>query len=298
MPKEKKTKQKEAKAEKEEKKPVDPRKILLITGANRGIGYTVVEKLLEKKAKIRIIMTARNDELGQEAYKALCEKYPEEVEHFFYHQLDITDEASIAAIIDYIKKTFKKFDYLVNNAAYSSKGRDFNEEVCENTFKVNFNGTINLTEKLLPVMNKSGKIIFLTSKSGTLSKLKNENLISKFKNAKNVDDILKLSDKFKRTIPDGKTENDGWYKNCFAMSKLFLNFYTKLVIKKREISRELISVYAVHPGWCKTEMGGQYAPLEVGEGADRVIFLIELPDGINKEFQGKFFDENKVTPLD
>ena len=298
MKKEKKSKQKESKAEKEEKKPTDPRKILLITGANRGIGYSVVEKLLEKKAKIRIIMTARNDELGQEAYKTLCEKYPEEVERFFYHQLDIVDEASIAAIIDYIKKTFKKFDYLVNNAAYSSKGRDFNEEVCENTFKVNYNGTINLTEKLLPVMNKSGKIIFLTSKSGTLSKLKNENLISKFKNAKNVDDILKLSDKFKRTIPDGKTENDGWYKNCFAMSKLFLNFYTKLVIKKREISRELISVYAVHPGWCKTEMGGEHAPLEVGEGADRVIFLIELPDGVNKEYQGKFFDENKVTPLD
>ena len=294
----KKGKDKEEKKAKEEKKPADPRKIALITGASRGIGYCLVEKILANKKNLRIIMTCRDDEKGQQLYKELCEKYPEDVERFFYHQLDITDEASITALIDFIKKSFKKFDYLVNNAGYSSTGRDFNEQVCEDTFKVNFNGTINFTEKLFGTFNKNGKIIFVTSKSGTLSKLKNENLISKFKNAKNVDDVLKLSEKFKKTIPEEKTEADGWYKNCFAMSKLFLNFYAKLIIKKREISRESISVYAMHPGWCKTDMGGQYAPLEVGEGADRIIFLLELPDTVNKDYQGKFFDENKVVALD
>ena len=294
----KKGKDKEEKKAKEEKKPADPRKIVLITGASRGIGYCLVEKILANKKNLRIIMTCRDEEKGQQLYKELCEKYPEDVERFFYHQLDITDEASIIALIDFIKKSFKKFDYLVNNAGYSSIGRDFNEQVCEDTFKVNFNGTINFTEKLFGTFNKNGKIIFVTSKSGTLSKLKNENLISKFKNAKNVDDVLKLSEKFKKTIPEEKTEADGWYKNCFAMSKLFLNFYAKLIIKKREVSRESISVYAMHPGWCKTDMGGQYAPLEVGEGADRILFLLELPDTVNKDYQGKFFDENKVVALD
>ena len=45
-------------------------------------------------------------------------------------------------------------------------------------------------------------------------------------------------------------------------------------------------------------MGGEYAPLEVGEGADRIIFLLELPDTVNKDYQGKFFDDNKVVALD
>ena len=40
-------------------------------------------------------MTARNDELGQQKYNELCEKYPEDKERFFYHQLDITNEESI-----------------------------------------------------------------------------------------------------------------------------------------------------------------------------------------------------------
>lgn len=291
-------KKKDDKKPKEEKKPADPRKVVLITGCSRGIGYTLVDKLLEKKTKLRIIMTCRDDELGQRLYNELCAKYPEDVERFFYHQLDITDETSIANLLEYIKKTFKKFDYLVNNAGYSSKGRDFNEEICEETFKVNYTGTVNFTEKMFGNINKNGKIIFVTAKSGTASKLKNENLIGKFKNAKNVDDIAKLGEKFKKSIQEEKTEADGWYKNCFAISKLLLNYYAKLVIKKREISRESISVFAMHPGWCKTDMGGDHAPLEPSEGAERIIYLLELPDTVNKDFQGKFFDENKVTPLD
>ena len=292
------TKKKEEKKPKEERKPADPRKIVLISGCSRGIGYTLVDKLLEKKTKLRIIMTCRNDEKGQQLYKELCEKYPEDVERFFYQQLDITDETSIANLLEFIKKNFKKFDYLVNNAGYSSTGRDFNEEICEETFKVNYTGTVNFTEKMFGTINKNGKIIFVTAKSGSASKLKNENLIGKFKNAKNVDDIAKLGEKFKKSIAEEKTEAEGWYKNCFAISKLLLNYYAKLVIKKREISRESISVFAVHPGWCKTDMGGPHAPLEPAEGAERIMYLLELPDTVNKDFQGKFFDENKVTPID
>ena len=294
----KKDKKKKEQKPKEEKKPADTRKIVLITGCSRGIGYTLVDKLLEKKTKLRIIMTCRDEEKGQQLYKELCEKYPEDVERFFYHQLDITDETSIANLLEYIKKTFKKFDYLVNNAGYSSTGRDFTEEICEETFKVNYTGTVNFTEKMFGTINKNGKIIFVTAKSGTISKLKNENLIGKFKNAKNVDDVAKLGERFKKSIQEEKTEAEGWYKNCFAISKLLLNYYAKLVIKKREISRESINVFAMHPGWCKTDMGGPHAPLEPAEGAERIIYLLELPDTVNKDFQGKFFDENKVCQLD
>ena len=46
-------KKKDDKKPKEEKKPADPRKIVLITGCSRGIGYTLIDKLLEKKTKCR-----------------------------------------------------------------------------------------------------------------------------------------------------------------------------------------------------------------------------------------------------
>ena len=45
-------------------------------------------------------------------------------------------------------------------------------------------------------------------------------------------------------------------------------------------------------------MGGEFAKVEVKDAANQIIYLIELPDGINKEFQGKFFEECKVSNFD
>lgn len=288
---------KKAAKKEEDKTPPDPRKIILITGCNRGLGLAFTESLIKRQPQLRIIMTSRDPEKGEAAYKALCEKYPEDVEHFFFHQLDITNEESITEMIDYIKKTFKKFDYLVNNAGYSSTGTDFNETVCEETFNVNFNGTVNFTEKILGanIFNKGGKIIFVSSKSGTLNKVTNDNNINKFKNAKASDDIVKLADKFKKSVAEGKAQEEGWYLNCFAMSKMFLNFYVKLLVKKREVTKEALGVYSLHPGWLKTDMGGETAPEEVSAGVERLTFLLDLPDVVNKDYQGKFFEDNKVT---
>ena len=294
-----KVEKKKGKKEKEEKKTTDTRKTLLITGGNRGLGYAIIENLLEKKTKLKLIITSRKEEQGQEIYNSLCEKYPEEKEkeQLYYHQLDITNEESINEIIEYIKKNFKKIDYLINNAGVSSKGTEFSNEVFEYTFSVNVYGTINFTEKMISnnLINKQGKIILLGGKSGNILKLKNDNLINLFKTAKAADDLFKIADKFKEAINDETCDEEGWYKNTYGVSKMIINTYARLLTKKREISREGISVFSCHPGWLKTEMGGNYAKVDVKDGANNVIYLIELPDGINKDLQGKFFEEGKVS---
>ena len=294
-----KTEKKKGKKEKEEKKPADTRKIILVTGANRGLGLAIIEGLLEKKSKLRIILTARNDELGQSVFNSLCEKYPEEKEkeQLYYHQLDITNEESINEIIEFIKKTFKKIDYIINNAGVSSKGTEFSPAVFDFTFSVNVYGTLNFTEKIISagILNKQGKIIFIGGKSGNVSKLKNDSLINHFKTAKNADDLFKIGEKFKDAITEGTCDDDGWYKNTYGVSKMIVNTYAGVLTKKREITREAISVFSCHPGWLKTEMGGEHALVDVKDGANSVISLIELPDGINKEHQGKFFEDGKVS---
>ena len=94
------------------------RKIVLVTGSNKGIGYGIVEILLQKKSNLRIILTSRNEDLGKNSFYKLLNKYPYSKDYFYYHQLDITNKESISNIISWIKIQFGKIDYLVNNAGF------------------------------------------------------------------------------------------------------------------------------------------------------------------------------------
>ena len=81
-------------------------------------------------------------------------------------------------------------------------------------------------------------------------------------------------------------------------SKIIINTYAKVLGHRRDITKEQISVYVCNPGWVKTEMGGKHAELTIKEGAETPVFLIELPDGINKENQGKLFDKCKIASFE
>ena len=61
------------------------RKIVLVTGSNKGIGYGIIEILLQKKSNLRIILTSRNEDLGKKSFNTLLTKYPYSKDYFYYH---------------------------------------------------------------------------------------------------------------------------------------------------------------------------------------------------------------------
>ena len=275
-------------------------KVVVVTGSNKGIGYGIIETLLEKKSKLRIILSSRNEELGKKSFEELLSKYPESKDNFYYHQLDITKEESIKNFADQAKEKFGKIDYLVNNAGVATHGDAFNIDVCNTTFEVNVNGTINFTEYMLKndMINKSGKIILVGSIAGHLNRLKNEELKNGFKNSKTVEELLNMGELFKKSIINDSVEKDGWCKNTYSVSKMIVNSYARVLALRDEIKNNDISVYSAHPGWVKTDMAGPKAPLTIKEGAETEVFLLELPDGINPEYQGKYFDKCKVSSFE
>lgn len=283
-----------------EKGSVINRKIVLITGGNRGLGYGIIESLLERKTQLRVILTARNDFLGHKAYDTLCQTYPDEKDHFFYHQLDITKSDSISALLEWVKENFGKIDYLINNAGVFFRGSDFCLEIFNKTFEVNVYGTMNLTNEILvkDMINKGGKIINVGGRMGSLGRLTNKKLVDDFKAAKTEDDLLKLADQFKNAIINDTVEKDGWTKSAYCISKIIVNTYPMVLKNRKEVIENDISVFSCHPGWVKTDMGGEGAPLSIKEGAETEIFLITLPDGIHEEYQGKYFRDSKVYNFD
>jgi len=92
------------------------KKIILVTGANKGIGFEVVRQLA--KLGHQVILTARDKSKGLEAQKKL--KAENLVVHFL--ELDITKEESIQQAANKVKSDFGKLDVLINNAGISLRG--------------------------------------------------------------------------------------------------------------------------------------------------------------------------------
>src|ERR1700736_4430274 len=91
----------------------DLKKIALITGANKGIGFEIARRLGAQG--IIVLVGARDQGRGDEAARRLKS---EGIEAFTVH-LDVTDQATINRGTSFIDETYSKLDILVNNAGIS-----------------------------------------------------------------------------------------------------------------------------------------------------------------------------------
>ena len=140
------------------------KKIALVTGANKGIGFETAKQLAEQG--IFVILGARDKEKGEKAVAKLT-SLGLEVE---YLALDMTDMNSIEGARDYISSKYGVLDILVNNAGVmtNDNGKDFLDVKITDikiAFETNFFGVISLTQALLPLLKKSASAGLVTLSS-------------------------------------------------------------------------------------------------------------------------------------
>jgi NAD(P)-dependent dehydrogenase (short-subunit alcohol dehydrogenase family) len=172
-------------------------------------------------------------------------------------QLDITDQASVDAAARAIAQRSGKLDVLVNNSAilldHYEGLRDLPPETLSRTLETNVVGTLRVTQAMLPLLEKSSapRIINVASGAGQL---------------------------------DG--EPQAWAP-AYSISKTALNMLTQQLVA----AFPSVMSNSMCPGWCRTEMGGEEAPLSPDEGADTLVWLaLEAPHSL----RGKFVKERKV----
>jgi len=232
------------------------KKVALITGANRGIGFETAKQLGEMG--ITVVVGARKLEAAEETAAKLNAQGIDA----YGIQLEVTSAADRNAAARFIEERFGKLDILINNAGVgSSTGftpvtSQVTDEELERIFATNLFAVVSLTRELLPLLKKSpaGRIVNLSSILGSL--------------ILHSDPTSPIAD-FKSFAYDG--------------SKSALNAYT--IHLAHELRNTTIKVNSAHPGWVKTEMGTDAAPMEIPDGAKTSVALALLgPDGPSGRF--------------
>ncbi len=142
-------------------------KSVIITGANRGIGFDAA--LAFAKAGYKVFATMRNPEKAE----LLKKKLVEESLNITLYAMDVDSDASVKYAIDSILQEYGSIDVLVNNAGIERHGSI--EELTIADFKsvmeTNLFGALRCIKAVLPDMRKKQKgcIINITSVSGKVS---------------------------------------------------------------------------------------------------------------------------------
>ena len=212
--------------------------VAVVTGGNRGIGLEVCRKLAERG--YTVVLGSRDATKGEEAAKQLGGNVST-------HQLDVTDEASVAKAAEWVEAKYGRVDVLVNNAGilrdaesgmpHASFESSELDDVSD-SLDTNLMGAWRMTAAFLPLLRKSERprIVNVSSQSGSLASMR----------------------------PGQPT---------YSISKAALNALTRIL--SAELHSEGILVNAVCPAWTATDMGGEGGrPIE--EGAASVIWAATL----------------------
>jgi NAD(P)-dependent dehydrogenase (short-subunit alcohol dehydrogenase family) len=232
------------------------RRIALVTGATKGIGFEVARQL--RREGLRVFLGARDEEAG----KAAANKLNQESKNggtVSFLRIDISNPESIRAAAEEFGKQSDRLDALVNNAGILlDADKDVlscTAEIFEATLRTNSLGALLVSQAFVPFLKKSDapRIVNVSSGGGQLI--------------------------------DGA---DGWAP-AYCISKTSLNGVTV------QLAAALpnFAVNSVCPGWVRTDMGGSNATRSISEGASGIVWLAcEAPQSLT----AKFVKDRKIIP--
>lgn len=181
-------------------------RVAVVTGANKGIGYHIVQQLASSGQFSHVVLGCRDEQRGQRAAMQIASATRRCSVSF--QQLTIGDRASHEAFCRAIEGKHGKVDVLINNAGMAFKGSDptpFKDQ-CRPTLDVNFWGTVDFTEEILPLVRRGrdSRIVNVASMAGHLSQLRSRELQDRFANPRlTKEELFSLVEKFEASVLHG-----------------------------------------------------------------------------------------------
>jgi len=272
-------------------------RVILITGANKGIGFEVVKKLVKQPSGSNtdlILLGCRDLKRGQDAINQLGS--PSNVKLI---QLDTSSPDSIAHATNEIKQKYGgKLDILINNAGILKN--EVTVDAARETFATNYFGIKLLNEHLSPLIRENGRIINVASEVGawTLYELSND-LQNKYKSSTLTQEQLDtLVQDFISSI-GSKTAGKLGYNDkspflIYGVSKTALTALTHIEARQWSGAKNVL-VLSVCPGYCSTDLNNHGPGSRSPElGADSIIYVVNAP--ANQLQNGQFYQDGQLKP--
>ncbi|UFH56367.1 SDR family oxidoreductase [Spirosoma sp. KNUC1025] len=235
-------------------------KTVLITGANKSIGFETARQLLQQG--YYVYLGSRDSQKGQQAVDQLKQEGFDNVEPI---TIDVDRLDSIKAAREALGQKVSVLDVLINNAGisggFSQTAASADIGVFRQVFETNFFGAIETTQAFIDLLKASQepRIVNVTSGLGSLTLHSDPNW--KYYHVKHA---------------------------CYTSSKAALNAYT--IVLAYELRDTPFKVNVVDPGYTATDFNHHSGPGTVPDAAARLVKAATLgPDGPTGQF---FSDDN------
>lgn len=214
-------------------------KTILITGVSRGLGLGIATSYLETGSRVVGTLRTENQEISK-----LMHRFPETLKLIHWE----AGEALSTSQLDQIEESFwpedaNHFDLIISNAGYkpmdpSRFPEDLRGDDMLEAFKINVVGPLELVKALVPKWsNPSTKVVHISTSIASL------------------------------------TQPMAGYATAYATSKAALNMLSLHL--RPWLLEQIYDFLLLHPGWVKTDMGGDRAPLTIKESVQGMIRVIE-----------------------
>ncbi|XP_055710398.1 C-factor [Phlebotomus papatasi] len=243
---------------------------ILITGCNRGLGLGLVKCLVRNGREMpkHLLATVRNAEKAQE-----LQQLAKEHSNIHILEIDLTNFDEYEAFAKKVDNIVKEdgLNVLFNSAGLAPKSTRLPHAQLKDLrecFEVNSLAPVMMTKAMLPLLQRASAlhadrpigpqracVVNMTSVLGSI----------------------------------GANDSGGLY--AYRMSKAALNAATKSM--SLDLRGDSIMAICLHPGWVRTDMGGQKAPLDVETSVSGMVKVI---DSLQPQHNGKFlqFDGKEI----
>jgi NAD(P)-dependent dehydrogenase (short-subunit alcohol dehydrogenase family) len=237
-------------------------KNILITGANKGIGFETAKQLAQLGH--RVFLGSRDERRGNDAVNKLKGYSLSNVELV---EIDVTDKASIMRAKTRMELKIEALDVLINNAAIAGEQPQniatTDVDIYKKVYDTNYFGAIRTTQQFLSLLQKAAQplIINISSELGSL------------------------------TMHSSPGRNPNWdLYNAYGSSKTALNSFTLMLAN--ELRNTKFRVNSITPGYTATDLNQYQGFKAVEEGARPIVKLITE----DKAVTAKFFKEGGEVP--